>query len=186
MTKPATSPVWLFAYGSLIWRPDFDRLAEMPARAVGWSRRFWQGSHDHRGTAEAPGRVVTLVRDLASHCDGVAYQLDPQVLAATFSVLDHREKNGYERVEIELELADGKALQAITYLAAPDNFAWLGPAPVEDIARQIATSHGPSGSNLEYLVGLGDALRGRGWSDSHVFAIEREIAATAGRPHSSS
>ena len=178
MVEAQTEPVWLFAYGSLIWRPDFDRLAEVPARAMGWSRRFWQGSHDHRGTPEAPGRVVTLVADPDGACDGVAYRLDPLVLAATFTALDHREKNGYERVDIDLELVDGKPLRAITYLAAPGNFAWLGPAPEAQIARQIASSHGPSGSNLDYLIGLGEALRARGWVDNHVFALENEIDPT--------
>ncbi|MGH1361416.1 MAG: gamma-glutamylcyclotransferase [Burkholderiaceae bacterium] len=167
--------VWLFAYGSLIWRPDIPVLAQSLAIAPGWTRRFWQGSHDHRGTPESPGRVVTLIAAPEQHCIGVAYQLDPDVLAGTFDALDHREKNGYERVSIKLNTPAGQALSAVTYLAPPDNFAWLGDAPLEELAEHIAVSQGPSGTNPDYLFGLADALRARNIEDEHVFGLEKAV-----------
>ncbi|RZA31933.1 MAG: gamma-glutamylcyclotransferase, partial [Lysobacteraceae bacterium] len=65
--------VWLFGYGSLIWKADFPYIERRPASIGGWSRRFWQGSHDHRGTGSAPGRVVTLVAEDGATCHGMAY-----------------------------------------------------------------------------------------------------------------
>jgi len=175
ITQGSDGSVWLFAYGSLIWRPDIPVLERRPASAHGWTRRFWQGSHDHRGTPAAPGRVVTLVAEQGQACDGVAYRLDQAVMAQTFEVLDYREKNGYERAEISLLGADGLAIEAVTYLAPPGNFAWLGDAPLDQMARQIARSHGPSGSNQDYLFELARALRAQGVLDDHVFALEAAV-----------
>ena len=69
--------IWLFGYGSLIWKADFDYLERRPAAITGWARRFWQGSHDHRGTPEAPGRVATLIRAEGAVCHGMAYRITP-------------------------------------------------------------------------------------------------------------
>ncbi|MDX1587752.1 MAG: gamma-glutamylcyclotransferase [Oleiphilaceae bacterium] len=170
--------LWLFGYGSLIYKVDFPFLEECPASISGWQRRFWQGSHDHRGTPEAPGRVVTLVPAPGARCDGMAYRVTPSV----FRHLDEREKNGYLRVSLPLRLSDGSEVPGLLYHAAEDNEAFLGPAPEAEIARHIAASHGPSGSNRAYLLLLAEALRRLGSEDEHVFAIERALLAldTAG------
>ncbi|NJN52823.1 MAG: gamma-glutamylcyclotransferase, partial [Gammaproteobacteria bacterium] len=143
-------------------------------------RRFWQGSHDHRGTPAAPGRVVTLIQEAAATCEGIAYAITHDV----FDHLDHREKNGYVRLDVSLEFAHGLE-PAVAYIAKPDNFAFLGSAPLADIARQIITSHGPSGSNLDYLLQLARALREIDAVDHHVFELEaltKDLAPTHGHP----
>lgn len=170
-----THAIWLFGYGSLIYKVDFPHLERRRAQLHGWARRFWQGSHDHRGTPEAPGRVVTLVRDAASVCVGMAYRVTPDV----FAHLDHREKNGYVRESVELVLDDGTPIEAVVYVANPGNEAYLGPADEDAIARHIATARGPSGENREYLLHLADALRELGSDDAHVFGIERALRAMA-------
>ncbi len=163
--------VWLFGYGSLIWKADFDFIERRPARIHGWTRRFWQGSHDHRGTPEAPGRVVTLIADTSAHCAGMAYLITPEV----FDHLDHREKNGYLREIVNIEFSQGGSAQGLVYIAAPDNEAFLGAASETEIAQQIALSNGPSGLNRDYFFQLADALRALGESDPHVDHIEREL-----------
>lgn len=169
----AASSVWLFGYGSLIYKADFPFLDRRPATLPGWSRRFWQGSHDHRGTPDAPGRVVTLVRDATARCRGVAYRVTP----AVFAHLDHREKNGYLRLDTQLEFDDGTHVPGLVYIADIGNEAWLGDAPDADLAAHIAASHGPSGSNRDYLLHLADALRALDADDAHVFALERSLLA---------
>ena len=109
---------WVFGYGSLIWRPDFDFLESQVADLSGFARRFWQGSHDHRGVPDSPGRVVTLVQQQRCHvCTGVAYLIDAEVVQTTFERLDHREKNGYERHSVDLQLRDGRQVDGLVYIA---------------------------------------------------------------------
>ncbi len=172
--NPATAETWVFGYGSLIWRPDFAYIRREPAKLAGWQRRFWQGSEDHRGTPQAPGRVVTLVATPGTAADGMAYLLAPDVLAETFEQLDYREKNGYTREEVELHLHD-EVVPAFVYVAAVNNEAWLGAAPVADMVRQIAQASGPSGPNSDYVFELATGLREMGVADAHVFELEEQL-----------
>ncbi|HET6546198.1 MAG TPA: gamma-glutamylcyclotransferase [Rhodanobacteraceae bacterium] len=161
--------VWLFGYGSLIYKADFPYIERRPAHLAGWSRRFWQGSHDHRGTPDAPGRVVTLIREPGAICAGMAYRITPMA----FDHLDAREKNGYLRQIVTLDFRDGTHAEGLVYIAAANNGAWLGPASEGDIARHIASARGPSGRNRDYLLHLAGALRDLGEQDAHVFAVEK-------------
>ncbi|NHZ95350.1 gamma-glutamylcyclotransferase [Massilia sp. CCM 8734] len=164
--------VWLFGYGSLIFKADFPYIERRPATIRNWTRRFWQGSHDHRGTETAPGRVATLVAQQGAVTAGMAYLITPEV----FTHLDHREKNGYLRLAIEIRFDDGSSELGLVYIATEDNAAFLGEASERDIARQIARSHGPSGANRDYLIELAHALRELGMEDAHVFDIERYLS----------
>lgn len=185
MECPVTVPrlpdgaFWLFGYGSLIWRPDLSFTERRPALLRGWSRRFWQGSHDHRGTPDAPGRVVTLVRSAPDACVGMAYRVAPDAADEVLAGLDHREKNGYERHAVRLETEAG-SLEALVYLATEGNFAWLGDAPLDAIARQIAGARGPSGANRDYLLSLADALAELGAEDAHVTELARRVRTPPG------
>ena len=177
------SATWLFGYGSLIWKPELPFVNAQPARIDGYLRRFWQGSEDHRGTPEAPGRVVTLVPDPQGHCDGVAYLVNNVDIEQTFAQLDHREKNGYTRLTLSLKLGSETASKSqaivpgITYIANDNNEAYRGPAPIKQIAEEIFHSVGPSGTNIEYLLELAEALRARAIDDPHIFALETEVLA---------
>ncbi len=121
---------------------------------------------------ESPGRVVTLIEDRGATCVGIAYLIEHDV----FDHLDHREKNGYERIDVTLSFEQDSA-PGVAYIAAPGNFAFLGAAPMASIAKQISISHGPSGSNLEYLLQLAAALREIDADDPHVFELEALVKA---------
>ena len=163
--------IWLFGYGSLIYKVDFPYIERRPASIRHWARRFWQGSHDHRGTPEAPGRVVTLVSQPDAVCIGMAYLITP----AVFTQLDLREKNGYLRLTTEIDLGEGEQAEGLVYIATAENAAFLGPAPEAEIARHIAASSGPSGANRDYLLQLAAALRELDAHDGHVFDVERHL-----------
>ena len=166
--------IWLFAYGSLIFKVDFPFIDQQPASITHWQRRFWQGSHDHRGTLQQPGRVVTLIEAPQQVCKGTAYR----VTADVFEQLDYREKNGYLRYEVPLTLQTMQGAVekvGLVYIADPDNLAFLGEASEADIAQQIAKAKGGSGYNHEYLLELAAALRAIEEHDAHVFLIEKYL-----------
>ncbi len=168
---------WIFGYGSLVWRPDFPYVERAPAAIDGFARRFWQGSTDHRGVPGDPGRVVTLVREAGARCWGMAYRVEEAVRGRVLGALAHREKGGYDRVVLDLAFAEAgrDPVPAFVYRASEDNPNYLGPAPLEAIAAQVARSHGPSGANVEYVLRLAGALRAMGVADPHVLALERLV-----------
>ncbi|MBF2759186.1 MAG: gamma-glutamylcyclotransferase [Ectothiorhodospiraceae bacterium AqS1] len=164
--------LWIFAYGSLIWRPDFEFERKRIASIRGWKRRFWQGSHDHRGTLKNPGRVVTLIPDDSARCEGIAFFISADKAKSALCGLDLREKNGYERQGVTLEFQNQERCQAITFIASTGNPAWLGPAALGDIAADIRRAEGPSGTNREYLYRLSAALCELGIHDPHISTLE--------------
>jgi cation transport regulator ChaC len=115
--------------------------------------------------------VVTLVPDADAVCHGMAYLVTPE----EFAHLDHREKNGYLRLAIDIAFDEGGSEEGLVYIATSENAAFLGPATEREIAAQIATARGPSGPNSEYLLELARALRALGRDDAHVFGIEHHL-----------
>jgi cation transport regulator ChaC len=165
--------IWVFGYGSLIWRPGFAFEERCAAFVEGFARRLDQGSPDHRGTHERLGRVATLVRAPGERCVGVAYRIAAPTAPAVLEALDVREQGGYERLHVTatLLLTDRLAVDAITWVASRGNPYHLGPAPLAAMVAQIRAAVGPSGSNSEYVRELDRALRALGHEDRHVAAV---------------
>ena len=175
--------MWIFGYGSLIWRPDLPFVERRRADLEGWRRRLWQASPDHRGTPESPGRVLTLVEEEGAVCRGVAYRLAPDGLDEVLADLDHREKAGYERRLLPLVLEDpAETVEALVYRAPPGNAGFLGPAPVAEMAEHIRRSSGPSGPNVEYVLELARALHDLGVVEDEVLEVAAALRATTDRP----
>jgi len=165
--------VWIFAYGSLIFRPAFEHVERRRAFVRGWARRFWQASPDHRGTESAPGRVATLVEDATSTCGGVAYRIAPAEAPGILAALDEREKAGFAQRLLALYEDPGRApfAHGITWVADRTN-PWFTPEPSERaIAEVVRTRVGPSGPNREYVLALRDALRELAIEDPHVETV---------------
>ena len=173
--------VWVFGYGSLIWRPSFPFVEKRRAAIVGFARRLWQGSDDHRGVPGALGRVVTLVPMPGERCVGVAYLIADHEADAVLAHLDHREKNGYQRVRVDLheDHPEGTRVfaQGIVFVADSTNENFLGDAPLDAIVHQVRHSRGPSGDNAEYVLELSRALRALEAEDEHIEAIAGALAA---------
>jgi glutathione-specific gamma-glutamylcyclotransferase len=166
-------PLWIFGSGSLLWRADFPFERRAAAVVTGWERRLDQGSPDHRGTPERLGRVATLVPVAAGSCAGAVYLVRDDDRASVLAALDHRERGGYDRVEVEAALLSEGATKvtAVTWVASPENPFHLGRADLETMAAQIRAASGPSGTNRDYVLALADALAALGVDDGEIATL---------------
>lgn len=153
MTAPAHD-LWLFAYGSLMWRPGFACEEAVRARLVGYRRCFCIYSVHHRGTPERLGMVLGL--DRGGVCEGIAYRIAAGNVAQTLGYLRARELvNGVYRevlVPVELEQHPPMEVMALAFIVErghPSYARWL---PLATQARLIRGGKGVSGANLDYLV----------------------------------
>ncbi|KAJ7965584.1 Gamma-glutamylcyclotransferase [Quillaja saponaria] len=175
--------MWVFGYGSLIWKAGFHFDERVVGFIKGYRRVFYQGSTDHRGTPDYPGRTVTLEPAEGEICWGAAYKIskkEDEEIALTY--LEVREKQYDKKEYLDLFTEVTTSTPAIpgvmVYIASPDkkvNKNYLGPASVEEIARQIVHAEGPSGPNRDYLFQLEKALLQLGFRDKHVIDLANEV-----------
>lgn len=162
---------WVFGYGSLIWNPGnvigASSVEDEWGYISGWQRRFWQGSPDHRGTPSSLGRVVTLVQ-LPGNVWGRAFRIAPDHVGHVLGYLVIREQGGYAEEFVDIHLSNDRTVRGISFRATETNAWFLGDASPESIASQISQSVGPSGTNVEYLMKLVDAIESRGLEDEHL------------------
>uniref|UniRef100_A0A2R5L6J9 glutathione-specific gamma-glutamylcyclotransferase n=1 Tax=Ornithodoros turicata TaxID=34597 RepID=A0A2R5L6J9_9ACAR len=173
--------MWVFGYGSLMWKVDFPYEKRLVGYVQGYVRRFWQASEDHRGVPGNPGRVVTLIpsTDPDACVWGVAYEIHSDQKVKVLEHLDYREKDGYDKVEVVFHPQDTTVapFKLTIYVAHQDNPFFVGPASEKEIASQIHSAEGPSGSNREYVLKLAEAMRTLvpHVKDQHLFDIEHEL-----------
>lgn len=175
--------MWVSGYGSLIWKAGFNYDDRLVGFIKGYRRVFYQGSTDHRGTPDYPGRVVTLEHVEGEVCWGVAYKIsgtEDEQIALTY--LEVREKQYDEKAYVDFftdPLALTPAVSGVmVYIASPDrklNPNYLGPASLEEIAKQIILAEGPSGPNRDYIFQLEKALIQFGFKDKHVVDLAKEV-----------
>lgn len=145
--------LWVFGYGSLMWEPGFDWQDRVLARLSGWHRSFCMRSIHHRGTEAEPGLVLALDAAEGAVCDGVAFAVAAENADRTLNYLREREliSSAYLEKSLPVALADGRRVEAVTYVIDPDHVQYCGGLPLEEQARIIATAVGGRGPNVEYL-----------------------------------
>ncbi|XP_020488066.2 glutathione-specific gamma-glutamylcyclotransferase 1 [Labrus bergylta] len=170
--------LWIFGYGSLVWKPDFKYRRSKVGYIQGYKRRFWHGDNFHRGNDDLPGRVVTLIEDDDASTWGVAFEVTGSQVEESLKYLNVRETvcGGYSTKMVDFfpEGENEPPVQAMLYIATTDNPLYLGPASPEEIGVQIAVSRGKTGHNLEYLLRLAAFMRSKcpHVEDHHLYSIE--------------
>jgi len=168
-------PLWVFGYGSLMWRPGFDHDASGPALLRGYHRRLCVTSRHHRGTVERPGLVMGL--DRGGACRGMAYRVPDGEAAATVAYLDEREIAHYPIyrravVPVRVMLEDGPVtVPALTYVVDRANPDYAGHLSVEEQAVIVAGATGLSGPNPDYVASTVAQIRALGLRDARLEAV---------------
>jgi cation transport protein ChaC len=149
--------MWVFAYGSLIWRPGFAHAGRHRALLRGYHRRFCLWSHRYRGTPERPGLVLGL--DRGGACHGVAFRVAGAAAAEVLRYLDDRElpdgaEQVYHRRLLPVRLLDGggTVVPAVAYVANRACRLYAPTLAAERAAAVIAEGVGQMGANREYLL----------------------------------
>ncbi|XP_008781720.1 gamma-glutamylcyclotransferase 2-1 isoform X2 [Phoenix dactylifera] len=176
--------LWVFGYGSLIWNPGFDFDEKIVGFIKDYRRVFDLACIDHRGTPENPARTCTLEAKKGAVCWGTAYCVrgDREKERAAMKYLERRECEYDQKTSVDFYKEEDLLRPAVTgvlvFTSTPDKKAskyYLGPAPLEETARQIATAHGPCGNNRDYLFLLEKALFNIGHQDDCVIELANEV-----------
>ena len=171
-------PTTLFAYGSLIWKPELPHLAEKTARATGWHRAFCLRMIRFRGTPERPGLMMAL--DRGGTCEGMLFTLPPEDLPGQLDRLFRREFTikpiNTMPQWIEVETASGPEM-ALAFVVNPDSPSYTGVLPRGAVADTLATACGHWGSGAEYLLHTVTHLQAKGIDDSDLWQLQKMVAA---------
>ena len=168
--------LWLFGYGSLMWRPDFAYMDRSPARVQGYHRSFCLWQRRYRGNRYNPNLMLAL--DAGGSCCGVAYRVAAPNVAAKISATWRRELvgNGY-RPRWVTARTERASLPALAFVANRENAErYTGRLPDEVVARYIAEACGEGGSGAEYLLETVLALEKLRFRDSRLWRLQRLVA----------
>lgn len=162
----------LFAYGSLIWSPEFEFDEKFKFTLLGHERFFCIHSTIHRGTHDEPGIVLGL--DKGRQCEGVVFRLAQNNLEKSWKVIFEREMptNAYlpEYVEI-MSPSQNKLVTAVTFVVNRESKKYAGGLSKDEIVRRISVCKGQRGANIDYFKNTVLHLRELGIRDEHLEEI---------------
>lgn len=171
----AEGDLWIFGYGSLMWKPGFDYRERAEGLLVGRHRALCVWSQVWRGTLERPGLVLGL--DRGGACRGIAFRIARAAAADVLAYLDARERvtEVYHRRTVGLALGDGRRVTAETYVVDRTHRQYAGRVAPEEAARIIRVSHGEGGSNVDYLENTIRHLDEFGLAEGPLHALHRLV-----------
>ncbi len=162
----------IFAYGSLMWRPDFSFVQARPARLAGYHRRLSVFSHHYRGTKDKPGLVLGL--DRGGSCVGVVYDIAVDDWDKVSTQVREREMLGdvyqecWKRFTV---LGSNETLDAVTYIVRRESMQYAPHMEVKVLLHYINQGQGTMGSCRDYVANTIVHLRQRGIHDRGLEAL---------------
>ena len=162
--------LWIFGYGSLIWRPDFDFAEERPAIAHGWHRALEMWSRVNRGTPDCPGLVFALLS--GGSCRGVAFRIPAGRAAQTLVSLWPREMptGVYDPRWLPCRTRDGP-VRALAFTLSRNSPNHAGKLDDDDYRRIFEQATGRYGTTLEYVRQTHVELLRRGVRDRKIETV---------------
>jgi glutathione-specific gamma-glutamylcyclotransferase len=184
--KPAdtmgSGDLWVFGYGSLMWRPGFEFLERVPARLIGLHRALCVYSFVHRGTPERPGLVLGL--DRGGMCRGIAFRVAASARADTVAYLRGREQVTTVYLEtvrrIELEEPARRQVKALCFIVDRSHVQYAGRLTLSECVHHVRQGHGRSGANRDYVLETVQALEALGYRETDLHLIAARLKSEAG------
>jgi glutathione-specific gamma-glutamylcyclotransferase len=172
-SKPSADDLWVFGYGSLMWRPGFAFLEQLPARLIGEHRALCVYSFDHRGTPEKPGLVLGL--DRGGACRGIAFRVEGRRRKDTIEYLRSREQttNVYREVtrSVWLENEARQRVSALAYVVDRGHIQYAGRLSLAEQLRYVRQGHGRSGNNRDYVLSTVKSIEAQGFRDPQLHQL---------------
>lgn len=173
----ATDDLWVFGYGSLIWRPGFEFAERRLARLSGWRRAFCMNSIHYRGTPEAPGLVLALDRAPDGLCEGLAFRVEADRADDVLAYLREREliSSAYDEMRLPVSLEDGAEVEALAYVVNREHAQYAGGLSLNEQAEVIGRAEGSSGPNVDYLMFTVEGLAALGIHDDELARLASTV-----------
>jgi cation transport protein ChaC len=154
LREEPVSELWVFGYGSLMWRPGFDHVESQPALLRGAHRSLCVYSVVHRGTEQRPGLVLGL--DAGGSCRGIAFRVEAAAVGATLEYLREREQVTmvYREARRAVRLLDGsdRTVETVCFLVDRRHRQYAGRLAIPEQAKLVRAGRGASGGNVEYVA----------------------------------
>jgi cation transport protein ChaC len=170
---PAGGDLWVFAIGSLIWKPKFPVVEQRPAIIRGWHRAFCLGPDTrYRGNPAAPGLMLSL--DRGGQCRGVALRMDPADPASSLEGLLRLEPPTPPRW-VRAQTAAGE-VRGIAFTIDRSHLFYAGRLSEEELADRLARAVGHVGSMAEYILNTMAGLEAAGIHDRALWRMQALVA----------
>lgn len=169
--------LWIFAYGSLIWKPACDAVEHRLATAFGWHRAFSLELTRWRGSPQQPGLMMALER--GGRCDGVVYRIPESEQAKQLSRLLRREIGGHDGMRAVRWITvdtQGAKLRALAFWADPTGLDRNVRLPLARVAQILARACGHIGSGADYLFQTVTKLEQLGIRDHNLWRLQQLVA----------